>query len=59
MFIPLFNDSSHYEPQVLANGGQCAVVSAHEAEALDERGAVVAGGHALLQVVGYGEGQVQ
>ena len=55
----LFNDSSYDEPQMLADGGQCAIVATHQAEAFDERGAVVAGGHAFLQVVGHGEGQVQ
>lgn len=52
----LFDYGSDDKPQVLADGGQCAVVAAHEAEAFDERGAVVAGGHTFLQVVDDGEG---
>ena len=56
--LKLFDDGSDDEPEVLGDGWQGAVVATHQAEALDERGTVVAGGHALLQIVGYGEGKM-
>ena len=51
MMSPLF--PSHHKPQVHEQRGNETVVSSHDMEALDERGAVVLVRHAPVEIVCY------